>query len=151
MSTLTTNSYAIRVLVYMPGIMKCILVLRTYKWGIYMYVQGLPTAYHAHLSTRSCVYICEVEMAQFSSRRWHTTEARWWMIEISWKGGDKDVSPAFKGLAVIHVAVKASGNDFQPQSVITGTSQPWIGVTYIPAWKWRAQYKSTFLFVRSNY
>ena len=29
----------------------------------------------------------------------------------------------FKALAVIQVAVMASGNNFQPKSVITGTSQ----------------------------
>ena len=62
--------------------------------------------------TRSCTYICKVDMAHFSSRRWHTTEARWCSVEnwrLSSNGDNKDASPAFKGLAVVQVAVTASG------------------------------------------
>ena len=44
-------------------------------------------------------------------------------LTIFLEGDDKDTSPAFKGLAVIQVAVMARGSDLQPKSVITGTSQ----------------------------
>ena len=44
-------------------------------------------------------------------------------LTISLTGDDKDVSPAFNGLAVIQVAAMASGNVFRAESVTTGTSQ----------------------------
>ena len=74
-------------------------------------------------------------MVQFL-RAGDTTEARWCSVENGWfplNADDKDASPAFKGLAVIQVAVMASGNVIRDCRYVTAlncgnicTSLKWI-------------------------
>ena len=97
-----------------PGTPYC-LRLTTRHTSVYKVV-----CVHIYLSSRHG----PTSLAQVTHNRGSLMFGRELMISLN--GDDKGASPAFKGLAVIQVAVFASGNDFQPKSVITNTSPPLI-------------------------